>query len=761
VPASSLPARPACPGTPFPAALPARQPGRMARRARALRAALALLLVPVPVPAPAADAPKELESALRSIVEGSPLASARAGVLVMAAESGQVLYAKDADVLLNPASNVKLVTTAAALARLGPEYRFSTEFLSEAPPGAAAVKTLYVRGRGDPSLVTERLWAISGDLQHLGLRRIGEIVLDDSFFDGERSGPGYDQETGDRSYLAPAGALSLNFNSVAIHVGPGERPGQRARAELEPASDFLELDNRTVTVSPRAGRRVKVSSIALAGKQRIVVEGRVPAGSRTLAIWRKIDDPALYLGATLKRLLEIRGLKVGRVRAGTVPDGARLLFVSESDELAEVVRRLNKTSNNFTAEQILKTLGAEVRGAPGSWPKGISVVEEFLAGVGIPRGAYLMRNGSGLNDTNRFSARQLVTLLRWMWGRFPLQAEYLASLPVAGRDGTIRWRMEGTEAAGRLRAKTGTLDNVISLSGYVENGARQALAFAVLVNDYAGRSAPVVRAVDALGAALAASGGPPGGLGAAVALARGREPTPAPETSAADLAQAARTYYALGRAGDRRDEPFLRAALRTESDPALRLAVAECVYLSDPEGDTARRTFLEAISPEAAGLGRLWSALAGEAPPPVLPSLADLASEGSTDALARLVELGPAAALDGRLAEAIGDALATAAASAPEELVQALRDAAPVAADAAVGALGSGLARSDERQHPFPAALKELAGHDDDLGAFARALEPRLAEAIRAGEAARAAPSLAPAGGAPTVPASAAPAHAP
>ena len=120
---------------------------------------------------------------------------------------------------------------------------------------------------------------------------------------------------------------------------------------------------------------------------------------------------------------------------------------------------------------------------PGTWANGIDSAEEFLAEIGLPRGSFVMKNGSGLNDANRFSARQTVTLLRAMWHRFPLAAEFLASLPVAGRDGTIRWRMDGTEAAGRLRAKTGTLENVTSLSGYVETADHKKLAFAILVSE--------------------------------------------------------------------------------------------------------------------------------------------------------------------------------------------------------------------------------------------------------------------------------------
>jgi serine-type D-Ala-D-Ala carboxypeptidase/endopeptidase (penicillin-binding protein 4) len=712
-------------------------------------AAAAALVLAAGATARAADPAvpgRELEAALRAIVEGGALAGARASVVVADAESGRVLYARNPDTLLNPASNVKLVTAAAALARLGPEYRFATElYVDTASRGSPVVKSLHLRGKGDPTLVTERLWALAGDLAHLGIRRVGDLVIDDSYFDGERSGPGFDQETGDKSYLAPAGAASLNWNTVAVHVGPGDKRGGRGRVGVEPASEFFEIQNRTTTVGAKARRHVTISSVPLEGKQRIVVEGRVPLGSRVQVAWRKIDDPPLYLGHTLRTLLELRGVKVtGRVLVGEVPRGAKLVHVVESEPLAEIVRRLNKTSNNFVAEQILKTLGAEAKGAPGSWAKGTAAAEEFLAEVGIPRGAYVMKNGSGLNDTNRFSARQLVTLLRAMWGRFPLQAEFVASLPIAGRDGTIRWRMEGTEAVGRLRAKTGTLESVTSLSGYVESAGRRTLAFAVIVNDYSAR-ASVIRSVDAIGSALAASGGDPGALGAAVALARGTASPPPTAAAPADLAATLRTYYALGRAGDPRNLHLLRSALRGEREPALRLAIAEGVYLSDPDGETSRRTFLDAIPADLQVLGRLWAAGASEEIPPVLSSLGDLAGEGLPEALMKLVEVAPASALDGRLADAIADLFAGVAAAAPEELVAALRASSAGARDPAIGALGAGLARSDERDHPFRGTLRALAQREDDAGAFARALAPRLDEAVSAGSAARGGPALLPA----------------
>ncbi len=382
------------------------------------------------------------------------------------------------------------------------------------------------------------------------------------------------------------------------------------------------------------------------------------------------------------------------------------------------MRRLNKTSNNFTAEQLLKALGAEVKGPPGSWPKGVLAAEEFLADLGLPPGSYVMRNGSGMNDANRFSARQLVTLLRAMWARFPLQPEFVVSLPVAARDGTIRWRMEGTAAAGRLRAKTGSLDGVATLSGYVQDAGGRVLAFSVLVNDSPGRPG-VLRAVDGLGAALAASGGP--APGSAAASAASASP-PSVATPSGDAGERVRTYYTLGRQADARNLPFLRGALRAEADPTVRLALGECVYLSDPDGDSARRAFLEVVGTEARALEQLWTLVPGRRDSPVVSSLSDLAAEAEPEALRRLVQLAGGPLAEDDLATAVADGLAAAAAGAPEELVAALRAAPPGVRDAAAARLMDGLGQCEEKDHPFPAALRTMAAREDEGSEYARSL---------------------------------------
>ena len=685
---------------------------------------------------PPSEQTTQIKQAIDDIVARTPLHAARASILVASLDSGQVLYARDPDALLNPASNVKLFTSAAALARLGAEYRFETEVLADALPAKGAVKSLFVRGKGDPTFVTERLWALAADIEHRGVKAVkGDIVVDDGYFDALREGPGYDQETGDRSYLAPVGALSLNFNVVAIHVAAGGRAGDKGRVEVEPASEYVEIDNRTRTVKAGSRRRVTPASVRLPnGRQRITVTARLPVGSRDLVFYRKIDDPPAYFGWTLKRLLEMRGVKVtGQVRCAAAPATARILTVSDSESLGEIVRRLEKTSNNFVAEQLLKTLGAEKKGLPGTWPKGVEVVEEFLAEAGIPRGAYVMKNGSGLNDTNRFSARQAVTLLREMWRRFPVMADFLAALPVAGKDGTTRWRMDGTE--GRLRAKTGTLEGVTCLSGYVETAGHERLVFSILVNDFPGRAHATVRAVDAVGSALAAAGGKPADIGAAVASATA--PPPRAVEATADVKAHLATYYRLGRAGDARNVAFLRTALKTEADPVLRMAAAEAVYLSDPDSDFAKRAFLDGVAADGSSFGRLRALADGlEAPAPVLASLADLAAEGDAEALQRLIELTPTAVAAPGLADALGELWEDVARNAPDETLRALRVAPTAPADAALGLIARGLARAEEPDHPLPAAVRRAqTGADRELAAFARALGPRLDEQLSAARA--------------------------
>ncbi len=677
-------------------------------------------------PAPSKADREALKRALAEVIERTPLKTARTSISIQSLDDGTVIFARNPDDLLNPASNVKLVTAAACLLKLGSEYRFETEFLTEGELTGGRVRTLYVRGRGDPSINTERLFNITGELYHAGLREVlGDIVIDESWFDGDRLAPGFDQEKGDRAYLAPSGAVSFNWNAVGVYLRPGDRPGAKASVEIEPPSDYFAVEGSLMTGS-RFHRRFSVALLPGNERQKVVVRGTIPSERGTLSMWKKIDQPGLYFGYTLKRLLADRGIKVrGKVRIAIAPRPARMLYVAESETFDLVLKRLNKVSSNFVAEQLIKALGAEVKGPPGSFAKGIEVVEEFLQReVGIPRGSYVMQNGSGLNDANRFSAAQINRLLRFMYERFPLAPEYLSSMGIAGKDGTLKYRFEGSEAVGRLRAKTGTLENVSALSGYVQSVGGEKFIFSILVNDYPGRSAPTVQGLDALGAAIAASGttlGP----GRAVAAMMTQETVIGPLD---EVTSRIRTYLTVGKQGDRKNASFLRTAWRSEKDPAVRTVIAEALYQSNPEDYIGARMFLDSFSGTEVVYGRLRKvakALGVEVPG--FSALVELSAQGNPEALVRLTELASAAKGDEASEKEIAAALAEVARTAPAELLGALQTASSEDREATTTLLARGVAKAGDADHPFWPALRRMIGMLDVRSSdFAKQLETTM-----------------------------------
>ncbi|HYX93282.1 MAG TPA: D-alanyl-D-alanine carboxypeptidase/D-alanyl-D-alanine-endopeptidase [Myxococcaceae bacterium] len=671
-----------------------------------------------------------LKSAIDKVLQRPPLSAARVGVQVMSLDSGEIVSSYHADDLLNPASNVKLFTAAAALARLGPNFRFETEFYTGGPGDSGRRKTLFVRGKGDPSITTERLYAIVCELVHAGVVDVSDIVIDESWFDLDRAPPGWDQTSADldRSYVAPPGAVSLNWNVATVYVRASDRPGERPVAAVEPTSDYFILKTNLSTSKRR--RRLSVDSESAGDKQRITVEGSVGAGAGSWSVSKKIDNPPMYFGQTLKALLVQRGVKVrGKVKLGPVPPQAKLLYVAQSESLDLILKKLNKFSSNFIAEQLIKALAAEAHGPPGTTAGGIEVVEEFLAReVRIPRGSYVMKNGSGLNDTNRFSAAQINRLLAFMSQQFPAAPEYLSSLGIAGMDGTIRYRFEGSDAVGRLRAKTGTLENVSALSGYVVAVGGEHFAFSMMVNDYPGRAGPVIKSLDAIGAAVAAFGSREGPSRAVAAmLAEDTRPG-----SLEELRTRVKTYLALGKQADRRNIPFLRTAWRTEKDPAVRAVVADSLYQSDPQDDLGARTLLESFAATAEVYGRLRQvARELDVEVPGFSSVVDLAAEGRVDALVRLLELCRASEGDSAAQADLAEALSDVSRTAPQELLMALKSASPADLEASTLLLARGLAAAGEPEHALWGALKRsMASVDGELAAFARNIEVTLSKQI-------------------------------
>jgi D-alanyl-D-alanine carboxypeptidase/D-alanyl-D-alanine-endopeptidase (penicillin-binding protein 4) len=454
---------------------------------------------PTPIASSPTGTPAEKQKWLATQIDGAitdPLLSGvKIGILVVEIESGKVLYARNEGGLFNPASNVKLFTTAAALALLGPEYRWKTVVYSDVPVTGGELKgDLYLKGFGDPTLVVEDLWRVGTELWSGGLRKVsGNLVVDDSFFDEVRLGPGFDQKQEDLPFRAPNGALSLNYNAVGVHVLPGPSDGAPARVVIDPQTPYFAVTNEARTV---AGSRTNLTVESKDGAEKtdILVKGRIRVGEEPQVQLRRVGHPDLYTAHAFRELLAKRGIKIaGAITRGTVPATAKALTAHYSQPLGVAVRDVNKRSNNFMAEQILKTLGAETGGRPGTWPKGLDAVAAFLERLGIARGDYKMTNGSGLYDTNRFTPSQLVALLRTAYKDFRFAADFIGSLGLAGADGTVGHRMEGGLAERMVRAKTGSLAGVSCLAGYAGAPGHAPLAFAIFMNELPETATPKAR----------------------------------------------------------------------------------------------------------------------------------------------------------------------------------------------------------------------------------------------------------------------------
>lgn len=465
------------------------------------------------------ELPAAVRDKIAAALNDQELDGADVGFVVTDLDTGAVLAESGADALINPASNDKMITSAAALSTLKPEYRFKTEYFVQGVLKDGTLNgNLVVKGYGDPSVVSERLVRVANELYLFGIEKItGDVVVDDSWFDGDEEARGWEQEDApDRAYAAPVNALMVNYNAVAVYVRPASRAGQPAVVQVDPPCERVTIRGQVLTEA--VGRGVRLSADKdvdeRAGKSApgkgtvLTIEGTVGLRDSPDRLYRRVYDPSLHFGSTLTTFLRQRGVDVKHsVVRGTVPAGARLVLVDKSPPLRDVVATLNHYSNNVIAEALVKAMGAEVFGAPGTFDHGLAVGRQYLEQkVGLQPGSYLYENGSGLNDVNRFTARQLVQLVRAVSADYEIATEWFTSLAVAGTQGTISHRMKDTPAMRHLRAKTGTLRGVSALSGTVVQPSGNVVAFSILTQGYK-KGAPAVWKVQTqIGAALASDG---------------------------------------------------------------------------------------------------------------------------------------------------------------------------------------------------------------------------------------------------------------
>ncbi|MEM6295628.1 MAG: D-alanyl-D-alanine carboxypeptidase, partial [Myxococcota bacterium] len=417
---------------------------RIEQRLRALEHARGVV-VPEAPPATAHDAMRSKLASLTKTLAGA----ADVGIAVKDLRTGAVVFEHGAEQTLNPASNHKLLTATAAVTLLGDDFRFETRVVRDGD-------TLYLVGGGDPSLQVEDLEALARDVDTNG---ITALVIDDTMFSARTFGPGYEDGGPGFSYMAPSGALSLQYNTVVVRTGPGG-------ISVTPPSEHLSLE-RGRTRGP-----VHVSTRADGEPTIVRVDGSTTTPSKTR---RRITDPGRFTASTFARFA---GLDV-QIRRGRAPRDATLVARHESAVLPEVLGSALKFSNNFTTEQVLRTLGHLASNAPGDWQNGSAVLRRFWDAVGQDPAALSFENASGLSADGRVTPRALVALVS-LWTEHEDAAAVMDALPVAGREGTLAGRLR--RSRGRVRAKTGTLSNATGLTGVItDHRGDPQYAFSVLV----------------------------------------------------------------------------------------------------------------------------------------------------------------------------------------------------------------------------------------------------------------------------------------
>lgn len=417
---------------------------------------------------------------MQQLLGRNDLVGATVGIFAVEYPSGRVIYQRDQDASLKPASAIKVLTAAAFVEAFGGDHRFTTRLFTDGT-------SLWLVGGGDPGLEAKDIKTLARKAEESGISRVEKVYVDVSLFDDDDLPPHYATKNTDAGYRPNVGAAAVADGAMLVKVSPGSRIGGGVLVETTPQTDYFIVDNTaTTTEDDRGDLEVRVR--ASRGRAGVYVRGSLPVDSRGATVERRVPDPDLLAGWLLVRELKAAGIRV-KERApafGEAPRDAKAVCSVRSNRVQSDVIRMVKRSNNFVAEQLTKNLGKDC--APRSWKCSLERMRALVRRIGLGGESFRLENGSGLYDANRLSPRQLV--------RFYLEASNRASISpilerafaVAGEAGTLYRRLK--EVKGRVRGKTGTLDGVAAIAGRADLSRGRQLWFAILIND---AKAPVTK----------------------------------------------------------------------------------------------------------------------------------------------------------------------------------------------------------------------------------------------------------------------------
>jgi serine-type D-Ala-D-Ala carboxypeptidase/endopeptidase (penicillin-binding protein 4) len=419
-----------------------------------------------------------------------------AGVAILDTATGELLAAHQEHKPFNPASNAKLLTAAAALARLQPSHRFQTALHGKQKGGSTG--SLVLRGSGDPSLTTADLWDLARELKQAGVKRVdGDLLVDQRFFDDQFTPPAFDQQPNEWApFRAPVSAVAVNENTVTLTVRPGQGGGA-AVSTFDPPG-FVEIEGSVKTVDGAAAQNVVLTLKPAGTRLGAQLGGTIPESSRALSFTKRVDNPQLLAGYALRAVLAEMGITVsGEVKQGGDKVKMPAIAVHRSAPLSTLLYELGKQSDNFYAEMVFKSLALEEKGRPAKAGGAAEVVTQYLTEIGAWEDGDVVKNGSGLFDANKVTALTFAKLLRAAYRDGAYGSEYVAQLSIGGADGTLRHRFREGKHRHVVRAKTGTLEGAATLSGYVLGPpGKEPIAFSVLVNNVAGKVSNARGAID-------------------------------------------------------------------------------------------------------------------------------------------------------------------------------------------------------------------------------------------------------------------------
>jgi len=445
-----------------------------------------------------------LQQAIDSILSDSLLFQANLAVYIISLDPEREIYSLNHSSLMMPASVNKLFVSAAAFRQLGVNYRFQTSIYGDSIDNLGRIKgDLYLKGFGDPELKAADLEALAYRLRAMGLKQVsGDLIADAGYFDTTSFGYGWMWDEGPYAYNAPVSALSLNRNTFEIGLRPGARPGRIPRGEINPRTAYLSIDNKATTIKAGNKARIKADRSFTGAGDLVSITGTMAADEGTSYLVRTVTNPPLYCGTVFREALVRNGIQVmGTVKIGTVPSDKPELSWHASPPLYQIIRGMNKESDNFTAEMLFRQLG-NGQDSITSDPAKNNKLTEMLKDMGFGEESFRIADGSGLSRYNLCSAEQLVKVLTEVYRDPALRPELLASLPIAGADGTLSRRLMEDEYKGIIRAKTGTLTGVSSLAGFVSSPNNKTYCFAIMFNNYTSKANAIRALQDSIVARL-------------------------------------------------------------------------------------------------------------------------------------------------------------------------------------------------------------------------------------------------------------------